>query len=46
MDISYRLNNNQFETLKKYKSPSILLKKENILKNGKYNIHLTVSMCN
>ena len=27
MDISYRLNNNQIEKLKKYKNPSILLKK-------------------
>ena len=27
MEISYRLNNNQIEKLKKYKNPSILLKK-------------------
>ena len=46
MDISYRLNNNQIEKLKKYKNPSILIKKENILKNGKYKIHLTVGMFN
>ena len=36
MNISYRLNNNQIEKLKKYKNPNILLKKNNILKNGKY----------
>ena len=32
MDISYRLNNSEIEKLKKYKNPSIILKKENILK--------------
>ena len=46
MDISYRLNNNQIEKLKKYKNPSIILKKENISKNGKYKLHLTVGMFN
>ena len=46
MNISYRLNNNQIEKLKKYKNPSILLKKENILKNGKYKLHLTIGMFN
>ena len=46
MDISYRLNNSQIEKLKKYKNPSIILKKENILKNGKYKIHLTISIFN
>ena len=44
MDISYRLNNSEIEKLKKYKNPSILLKKNNILKNGKYKLHLTVEM--
>ena len=29
MDISYRLNNSEIEKLKKYKNPSILLKKNN-----------------
>ena len=46
MDISYRLNNSEIEKLKKYKNPSILLKKENILKNGKYMLHLTVGLFN
>ena len=46
MDISYRLNNNQIEKLKKYKNPSIILKKENILKNGRYKLHLTIGMFN
>ena len=46
MDISYRLNNNQIEKLKKYKNPSILLNSGNILKNGKHKLHLTVGMFN
>ena len=46
MDISYRLNNSEIEKLKKYKNPSILLKKSNILKSGKYKLHLTVGMFN
>ena len=46
MNISYRLNNNQIEKLKRYKNPSILLKKNNILKNGKYKLHLTIGMFN
>ena len=46
MDISYRLNNSEIEKLKKYKNPCILLKKNNILKNGKYKLHLTISMFN
>ena len=36
MDISYRLNNSEIQKLKKYENPSILLKRDNILKNGKY----------
>ena len=46
MEIAYRFNNNQIEKLKKYKNPSILLKKNNILKNGKYKLHLTIGMFN
>ena len=46
MEISYRLNNNQIEKLKRYKNPSILLKKNNILKNGEYKLHLTIGMFN
>ena len=46
MDISYRLNNSEIEKSKKYKNPSILLKKSNILKNGKYKLHLTLGMFN
>ena len=46
MDISYRLDNKQIEKFKKYKNPSIILKKENILKNRKYKLHLTIGMFN
>ena len=46
MDISYRLNNNQIEKLKKYKNLSIILKKGNIFKNGKYKLHSTIGMFN
>ena len=46
MDISYRLNNNQIEELRKYKNPSIILKKGDILKNGIYKLHLTIGMFN
>ena len=46
MDISYRLNNSEIEKLKKYKNLSILLKNNNILKNGKYKLHLTIGMFN
>ena len=34
------------EKLKKYKNPSIILKKGNILKNGKYKLHLKIGMFN
>ena len=46
MEIAYRFNNKEIEKLKKYKNPSIILKKENILKNGKYKLHLTIGMFN
>ena len=46
MDISCRLNNSQIEKSKEYKNPSIILKKENILKNGKNKLHLTIGMFN
>ena len=46
MEITYRFNNKEIEKLKKYKNPTIILKKENILKNGKYKLHLTIGMFN
>ena len=46
MEIAYRLNNKEIEKLKKYKNPSIILKKNNSFKNGKYKLHLTVGIFN
>ena len=46
MEIAYRFNNKEIQKMKKYKNPSIILKKENILKNGKYKLHLTIRMFN
>ena len=46
MEIAYRLNNKEIEKLKKYKNPSIILKKDNILRNGKYKLHLIIGMFN
>ena len=46
MEIAYRLNNKEIEKLKKYKNPSIIFKKGNILKNGNYKLHLTIGMFN
>ena len=46
MEIAYRFNNKEIEKLKKHKNPSILLKKNNILRNGKYKLHLTINMFN
>ena len=43
MEIAYRLNNKEIE---KFKNPSIILKKGNILRNGKYNLYLTIGMFN
>ena len=45
MDISYRLNNKQIEKLRKYKNPSILIKRK-YFENDKYKIHLTIGMFN
>ena len=39
MDVSYRLDNSQIEKLKKYKNPSISLKKEKYFK--KWEIQIT-----
>ena len=36
----------EIQKLSKFKNPSIVLKKENIIKNGKYKIYLTKNMFN
>ena len=46
MEIAYRFTPKEINKLTKFKNPSILLKKENIVKNGKYKIYLTKNMFN
>ena len=46
METSYKFSPKEIQKLSKFKNPSILLKKENIVKNGKYKIHLTKNMFN
>ena len=46
MEISYKLSSKEIQRLSKFKNPSIVLRKENIVKNGKYKIHLTKNMFN
>ena len=46
MEISYKFSPKKIQKLSKFKNPSIVLRKENIVKNGKYKIHLTKNMFN
>ena len=46
MEIGYKFTPKEIQKLSKFKNPSILLKKENIVKNGKYKIYLTKNMFN
>ena len=46
MEIAYKFNVKEINKLSKFKNPSIVLKKENINKNGKYKIYLTKNMFN
>ena len=46
MDISYKFTPKEIQRLSKFKNPSIILKKENIVNNGKYKMHLTKNMFN
>ena len=46
MEISYIFIPKEINKLSKFKNPSILLKKDNIIKNGKYKIYLTKNMFN
>ena len=46
MEIGYKFTSKEIKKLSKFKNPSILLKKENIVKNGKYKIYLTKNICN
>ena len=46
MEIGYKFSPKEIKKLSKFKNPSIILIKENIVKNGKYKIHLTKNMFN
>ena len=46
MEIAYKFTPKEINKLSKFKNPSIVLKKNNIIKNGKYKIHLTKNMFN
>ena len=46
MEIGYKFTSKEINKLSKFKNPSILLKKENIIKKGKYKICLTKNMFN
>ena len=46
MKIAYKFSSKEINKLSKFKKPSILLKKDNIIKNGKYKIYLTKNMFN
>ena len=46
MEIGYKFTAKEINKLSKFKNPSIVLKKDNIIKNGKYKIYLTKNMFN
>ena len=46
MEIAYKFTTKEIQKLSKFKNPSIVLKKYNIIKNGKYKIYLTKNMFN
>ena len=46
MEIAYKFTPKEIQKLSKFKNPSVVLKKDNIVKNGKYKIYLTKNMFN
>ena len=46
MEIGYKLSPKEMQKLSKFKNPSVILRKENIVRNGKYKIYLTKNMFN
>ena len=46
MEVSYKFTPKEIQKLSKFKNPSVILRKENIVNNGKYKIHLTKNMFN
>ena len=46
MEVSNKFTPKEIKKLSEFKNPSVILRKENIVKNGKYKIHLTKNMFN
>ena len=46
MEIGYRFTPKEINKLLRFKNPSVVLKKDNIVKNGKYKIYLNKNMFN
>ena len=46
MEIVYKFTPKEINKLSKFRNPSIVLKKDNIIKNGKYKIYLNKNMFN
>ena len=46
MEITYKFTPKEIQKLSKFKNPSIILRKENIVRNEKYKINLTKNMFN
>ena len=46
MEIAYKFTPKEINKLSKFENPSIVLRKENIIKNGKYKIYSTKNMFN
>ena len=46
MEISYKFTPKEIQKLFNFKNPSVILRKENIVKNGKYKIYLSKNMFN
>ena len=46
MEVSYKFTPKEIQILSKFKNPSVILRKGNIVNNGKYKIHLTKNMFN
>ena len=46
MEIAYKFTPKEIQKLSKFKNPNVVLKKDNIMKNGKYKIYLTKNMFN
>ena len=46
MEIAYKFTPKEINKLSKFKNPSIISKKDDIVKNGKYKIYLTKNMFN